>query len=299
MDILQKMSLDLRVSEDYLKLKIGRANYLYSKHLTYNKHGKKRLVYEPSAELKMIQKWVDINILGEFPVDEGCMAYEKNTSIRKNAYLHSKSKFILHTDIKKFFDSITYKQIMELLLQKYEMQDAVLLAKIVTRQGKLPTGSITAPKIANRILYNFDKKIREELNELQPVIYTRYADDIVVSSENYLDDRVLETIIEILKKYGFTYNKEKTYYSNKRSKRMVTGVVISNIDNAPTIGWKKYREIKLSVYKYLVHGTGNIDSLKGQLAFLKSVNANQYLAIKNYYKQFEKYEQLFGSIERV
>ena len=35
--------------------------------------------------------------------------------------------------------------------------------------GKVPTGSITAPRIANRVMYDFDEELVDELSKIQKV----------------------------------------------------------------------------------------------------------------------------------
>lgn len=293
MTILERMSADLGLSENYILSKINRSFIFYSKHLTYNKHGKKREVYEPSFELKLFQRWINENVLSDYPVSANALAYETGTSIRKNADAHRKSNYILHTDIRHFFESITFLQVRQLFEEKYAQEDIETILKIVTRNGSIPTGSLTAPRIANRIMYEFDSQIVEELSKIQQIVYTRYADDIIISSDTFLDDQILEITIDLLKKYGFAYNKKKTYYSNKRSKRNVTGVILNNTDNSLSIGWRKYKELKLKVYKYLKYNEGNKESIRGELAYLKSINPNKYLAIKKHYRDIDEWKELF------
>ena len=102
MTILEQMSHELGLSEKYILSRINRAFRYYSYHPIYNKRGKKRMVYEPSADLKLFQKWVDKNILVNYPVSKYAMAYEKGTSIRQNAYAHKDSLYMMHTDIRHF-----------------------------------------------------------------------------------------------------------------------------------------------------------------------------------------------------
>lgn len=293
MTILEQMSQELGLSEQYLLSKLNRSFIFYSHHPIYNKHGEKRMVYEPSVEIKLFQKWVDKNILVNYPVSPYAKAYEAGTSIRMNAYAHRNSRYVMHTDIRRFFESISYQQVHDLFRKQYSGEDTETILKIVTRNYQLPIGSITAPKIANRIMYDFDNELVEELQKIQDIVYTRYADDIVISSNTYLDEEILNITIQKLKQYGFNYNKDKTYYSNKRSKRNITGVVISNGDDSLSIGWREYRELKLKVYKYLKYGVGNRDGIKGELAFLKSVNANKYLAIKKCYYEMDEKKDIF------
>ena len=228
-----------------------------------------------------------------YPVSIYATAYEDETSIRKNAYRHKDSSYILHTDIRHFFESITFKQVSEIFRNDYSEEDIQTILKIVMLNGKVPTGSITAPRIANRVMYDFDEELVDELSKIQKVIYTRYADDIVISSEEYIREDILQKIIELLKKYGFECNKDKTYYANKRCRRNITGVVLDNNHDSISIGWRRYKDLKLKIYKYLKYGDGNKESIRGELAFLKGINGNKYLAIKNHYKDMDLNGDIF------
>lgn len=306
MELLRKMSKELFLDEDYILDLSKRTFYCYKKYDKVCKNAKKRTIYEPSQELKTLQYWVLNRVLSNIPVSEYSMAYEKGCSVRKNAYVHKSSNYILHTDITNFFESIQPRYIANLFRNTYSSEEVKFLLDIILLNGKLVVGSITAPKIANCIMYQFDIEIVNELNQFQNIIYSRYADDIVISSMTYIDPILLTKIQEKLQYIGLSINKKKTYYSSKKDKRLVTGVVIDNNNNSLSIGWKKYKLLKSQIYKYLIHTDGldnhELDSVRkkekevliGKIAYLKSVDGNRYLALKRSFRDYRSYEELFN-----
>lgn len=301
MSVISRMSQDLGLDPQYLR-NIARRNNLYKQY--YIPKGKgKRLILQPSRELKVIQYWMCKNVFEDFPISEYCSAYEKGCSIKRNALLHSKNSNILHMDIKDFFPSITRKKLIELfrnnsnIIQEksLSLNDIEYILDVVLYNGeKLVIGSVASPVISNRIMYNFDKDLSGVLKEDGNYIYTRYADDIVISSSRFIELDIVENIKKIIKEHGFLSNDEKIYFMNRSSKRQVTGVVLDNNSNCVGIGTERYRKIKSSIYKYCVKKEGNIEEIRGNLAFVKSINEKQYLQLKEIYIRYDKDKELFN-----
>lgn len=91
MNIIERISQDLGLDPQYVR-NIARRNKLYKQY--YIPKGKgKRMILQPSRELKVIQYWMCQNIFSEFPISKYCSAYEKKCSIKKML------KFMLITEI--------------------------------------------------------------------------------------------------------------------------------------------------------------------------------------------------------
>lgn len=298
MQVLKEMARDLALSEEYIEKFSHRTFMAYKQYKKKCKNGKKRTIYEPSAELKTLQYWVLDNVLDKFPVSEFSTAYEKKCSVKINANKHRKAKFIFHTDIKNFFESIPSLLVFELLKEHYSIEETRFLMDIVLLNGKMVVGSITAPKLANCIMYDFDIELERNLQEIQSITYTRYADDIIVSSNSWIEPVVSECIKDKLESMGLCINEKKTYYSNMSSRRMVTGVIIDNNNNSLSIGWRKYKQLKGDIYKFLVYNecndkTNKREKLIGRLAYLKSIDPNRYHSLKKAFKKYKNSERLF------
>lgn len=298
MKLLDQMNNDLGIDKQYIR-NCATRNNLYAKYYIKKKNGGAREILQPSKELKALQYWLIRNIFNEFPISQYTAAYEKGCSIKKNAICHQQGKYILHTDIVHFFESITAKSLSDLFKRNREVvkklqlsnEEMSLIFDLVLYKGEhLVVGSVASPMISNCIMYEFDLKLGELVRK-ENMKYTRYADDIVISSDQYIDHSILTNIDMLLSEYGFIRNVEKTYYKNKR--RQVTGIVIDNNDNSLSIGHKKYTLLKRDIYNYLIKKQGDYSQIRGRLAYLKNINSDKYFAIKNIYNKYDRNNELF------
>ncbi len=300
MKLLDQMNNDLGIDKQYIR-NCATRNNLYAKYYIKKKNGGAREILQPSKELKALQYWLIRNIFNEFPISQYTAAYEKGCSIKKNAICHQQGKYILHTDIVHFFESITAKSLSDLFKRNREVvkklqlsnEEMSLIFDLVLYKGEhLVVGSVASPMISNCIMYEFDLKLGELVRK-ENMKYTRYADDIVISSDQYIDHSILTNIDMLLSEYGFIRNVEKTYYMSKNKRRQVTGIVIDNNDNSLSIGHKKYTLLKRDIYNYLIKKQGDYSQIRGRLAYLKNINSDKYFAIKNIYNKYDRNNELF------
>lgn len=98
-------------------------------------------------------------------------------------------------------------------------------------------GLPTSPLIANLAFLDCDRLILEELELLEPKsMYTRYADDLVISCNNKDNiGKIIRLVSKIVENFGFKLNKRKTKIQNIKNGRVViTGVAIDKIGAHPT-----------------------------------------------------------------
>lgn len=301
MHYINIMAEKLSVDKNYILL-CSKRNNLYAKYWVKNHNGKPREVLQPSKELKALQYWLNYNLFDKFPVSRYSSAYEKGCSISRNASIHKGSNYVLHTDITKFFPSIDRDMMRAWMLKnkpilddlEIDSEDIEVILDIVLYRGKsLVIGSVASPRIANRIMYDFDNELFELINSKGRYIYTRYADDIVISSKKYIPPEIADDIQKMLEKYQFVTNEKKTYFMNRRCKRQITGIVLDNNSESITIGSHKYKELKRRLYEFLVKNKGDEEKIKGYLAYVKDVNTEQYQRLKDIYVKYDKEHRLF------
>ena len=121
------------------------------------------------------------------PVHKCAMAYVKGRSISDNASAHKDSRHLLKMDFTNFFPSIKFDDVVRLISDCKEFLsivtdgDAEIIAKAVCYKGALTIGAPSSPTISNAMLYSFDVHIQEYCDQ-KNLRYTRYADDIAISS---------------------------------------------------------------------------------------------------------------------
>lgn len=301
MKLSEKIAKGIGIDASYIEI-IATRNNLYAKYYVEKKNGGKREILQPSKELKVVQRWLLRNILIQFPVSQYSYAYNKGDSVRKNAVKHKNSNYLLHTDITDFFPSIKREMLVhyfeknQRIVKKLGLtdEDIKLILDICLYRGEyLVVGSVASPRIANLVMYQFDIELMKKLDAIGQFYYTRYADDIVISSKYYINKEIISTVSCLMNEYGFEMNQKKTYYMNKKHKRQVTGVVIDNNKNIPTIGNTKYKMFERILYKYLVKGEGDLGYINGYLSYIREINVQQYNQLKNIYVKYDREGKIF------
>lgn len=260
--------------KDIDKIFAGRA---YSKKTI---KGKKILI--PCKQLKKVQKKISKLLTNIQYVSTHIHSYTKRKSILTCIDTHRWSSRILCADIKDFFGSIKQREIesyfnktfymhkdlfCDALVESFQVDrahinkmferegmspdisclmrlnsyDVDMISRLCCYRGYLPIGSPSSPVLSNIVLSNMDDRISNFAYE-RGLKYTRYADDIVISSNlaagtssrsayRNPNDRAglhknnlrkfLPILIDLLEYYGFKVNYKKVkYMRNKATKKL-------------------------------------------------------------------------------
>ena len=130
--------------------------------------------------------------------------------------------------------------------------DILVILYTVCKHGSLTIGAPSSPFLSNAVLYDFDCHI-DRLCTDSRVTYTRYADDLFLSTNvpNTLDNILLNIRGNLRERISpcLTINEEKTVFTSKKRKRVVTGLVLTTKEKL-SIGRDKKRSIRTLVYLY-------------------------------------------------
>ena len=275
------ISSDLGLKQRFIDWTINTSKSQYKNFTIRKKNGGRREVSQPSPELKVLQYWVVNRFIKCLPVSECSFAYTKGNSIKKHALMHVGSKFIFHADIEDFFPNINPN-----MLKKVFEQNAGLftdvdvlsffndISKICFKDDGLCIGAVSSPSISNAIMKEFDDCLND-FAKREGYIYTRYADDIYISSKKYIPKDVKAFVEKQLSIRGFSLNKSKTHFYSSKNRRIITGLVITNDSNI-SIGYNNLCRIKKMVYEKIKYGKGDSRVILGYLSFLKDVDAHAY-----------------------
>lgn len=295
MDVIGKLAKDLKLDYTYIEKIVNRADYYYRDYTIPKKNGGERKISQPSAELKTFQYWVLNNILLKLPVSESAVAYKKGDSIKNNALTHAKSNYILHVDIRDFFSSIKFNHLEGILRTNrkifedldLDMDESVVdIEKICFRRNQLCIGAVSSPAISNIIMITFDVAMNNYC-DAHNLIYTRYADDIYISSENYLNNDILNFVKQQLADKQLYINYKKTRFFSKKYKIKITGLIVGT-DKKVYLGTERKKQLKKMLYDKLVHRKGDSNHVLGWLAFLRNVEPIFYSQLLIKYSKYCK-----------
>lgn len=253
------------------------------------KNGKKRIIHDPNRELRILhanmKKWLSPYLY----FHTSAFAYIKNRNIYDCIRRHqgNGSKWFLHVDLKDFFGQTSYHFAMEQIFKIYpfcslsaQNADAVKsLLKYAFLDDGLPQGTTISPALTNLIMLPIDHKIYGDLHK-KGMVYTRYADDIIVSSPYAFDfEKVIDRIKTIFDQFGAPYqiNNEKTRYGSSSGRNWNLGLML-NKDGQITVGYRTKKMLKARLTEYYLNEKNHVrqdlhqkQQLFGQMAFYKMI----------------------------
>ena len=270
---------------------------LYSSYSIRKKSGGYRRIDNPCSDLKQAQNRLKDIFEDFFLARYHTCAYayipKRNIVMCRQKHAANHSKWFLYTDFSNFFGSITYEYVIKMLSQIFPFNSILAnptgnaelkkALKLCFLNGGLPQGSPISPMLTNLIMIPIDYQINKYVcQNFKRASYTRYADDICISSIDGFDYKeVISHINEILKSEGapFGFNDKKTHYMNNNWKNFNLGIMI-NKDGNMTIGWRKKKELKTLLHSFIMsHDDSNkciwelrdVQYLQGIIAYYKQI----------------------------
>lgn len=192
--------------------------YLYSYELKVNGKSRRIITYKDNkdgADLRLLHELSNMAFRKMYKSSNASHAYKKKQSIHTCLQEHIHSDVFLKADIHAYFDCVKKDVLLDkiLALSKAENKKKNLKALLETcfYQDHMPIGLITSPVLSDLYLNEIDHIFEKK----EGIVYTRYADDFIISSTG--DDaelrltKTLEELTEKLEELGLSLNKRKTY----------------------------------------------------------------------------------------
>ncbi|HIF9061359.1 TPA: reverse transcriptase domain-containing protein [Photobacterium damselae] len=249
---------------DFLSLNVENE---YTKHEINN-----RIIYAPTKKLKQIHKFIIRTILEYVEYNNNVVySYSKGTSIRSAVEKHSHNNFFFLTDIKSFYASIKKQNVIDIFNSNNISTPIVDLnlyidhiIDLMVVDNSLPIGFSTSPILSNLSLFKFDNALEEYCKHAN-LIYSRYSDDIIISSQNIeqLEDIkivIQKMLIANLNEYAYI-NDSKTRIVRKGANFKILGFSILP-NGEVTISNKEKKEIETLIYFYINNKDKFIDYIE-------------------------------------
>ncbi|VVO81389.1 hypothetical protein PS843_01804 [Pseudomonas fluorescens] len=260
---LKALSMTLGESTELLESLAKRSSNLYRHVPQTKKDGTPRDTYDAYEPLKAIQRKIVDRLLARirFPgyLHGGIKDPVERRSIYSNAHIHGGAQCVVLQDIKDFFPSIKTQHVQQLFVGLFGFSEAVagILALLTTRHGVVPQGASSSGYIANLVFWDIEPALVAKLNA-QGLNYSRFADDITITSIKPLDSSLLTSIVSavtnMLAQKG-CYQKRSKLHIRKRGQTVlsksgfepltVTGLTIFNA--APGIPKAERKAIRSAV----------------------------------------------------
>lgn len=237
---------------------------------------RKRVLHVPPPELKRVQKQIK-KAFDWLEWPNYVHGFVKGRSNLTAAAIHRGSGFLLTIDFKNAFDSVTLLQVEEALTRHIGLDDTVanMLAELATHNGRLPQGSPSSPLLFNLVVLDLDSQVFNFCNE-HGFAYTRYVDEIIVSSRKPIPKANRWAIIKMCFDFGFRIAPEKVYYQDSaRQTLAVVGILL----RTSGIGLSNRRKVDnlRAMLHHAEQGDNSIspESIIGKLGWVKRIDPSK------------------------
>lgn len=220
------------------------------------KNGDPRPTHDAEEPLKTIHERVKNRILKKVSYPYymlGGIADPINPrSCHAHAKIHSGKKVLITEDIKDFFPKTTKDVVYRVWLRCFNFSPEVAdtLTRLTTYQGELPQGWKTSGYLANLVFWEREPQLVSQLTK-QGLAYSRFMDDISVSSRHSLENSEKRAIISNV--YAMLFGEG---YAPKRSKHSILTpsapmqVTSLNVNGRkPTIPKQERHAVRAGIFK--------------------------------------------------
>lgn len=259
----------VRFNEQTEALRAQERSTLYETFHIPKKSGGLRRIDAPKPELMNALRNLKTIFEEDFHAlyHTSAFAYVKNRCTVDAVKRHQKnnSKWFGKLDLHDFFGSTTLDYVIKMFSMVFPFSEIVKFPNgeaelrkaldLAFLNGGLPQGTPLSPLITNVMMIPVDYRLANAFRDFdkQRFIYTRYADDFIISSKVDFDvHRVEKLVVDTLHEFGapFTINESKTRYGSSAGRNWNLGVML-NKDNEITVGHKKKRQFQSMLYNYI------------------------------------------------
>jgi RNA-directed DNA polymerase len=184
-----------------------------SKRPAYSGERRYRVIAVPTPGLLQVQRWITHHILSEIRPHTASVAYSRGDTVLAASAPHCEQRWLIKIDVRNFFESINEISVYRVFRSLgYQALISFEMARLCTRlteqkgptdwessssqlhtirrtissysqhrMGHLPQGAPTSPMLANLAVREFDGLV-SLIADSHDMIYTRYADDLTLST---------------------------------------------------------------------------------------------------------------------
>ncbi len=269
------------------------------------RHGGTRLIEDPTNTLQTIQEKLNDYLQPLYYLNRTNAAYgfilhpkddDAPRNIVTNAKKHASNDYLLAIDMQDFFHQVCWQMVYDSLCSSpFLIADEVTkyISNLCTYNGRLPMGAPTSPVLSNVAAYQLDKEL-ENYCTGEDLVYTRYVDDMSISSNKPILERHLAQITNITERLRLKLNPYKTKLYGPGEEKLITGLVIkgNEVKVADSFITETEKEIaNLKTYVLMLKRMypnkpieemilKPVQKITGALTFIASVHGANYIPVQ-------------------
>jgi RNA-directed DNA polymerase len=211
----------------------------YYRDFQIRKGKKLRNIVAPRVALKVIQKWFAEHVCSAFTFPPYLYGFIPGRSHVDAARQHCGAKAVFSADISNFFPTTSQAKVQEILMTiGYPIRGAQIASSLFCFKGFLAQGAPSSPVLSNLCFGGVDVEL-DALCRANAWRFTRYVDDITISSENNLPDQVADFVREIIGRTEWTLAEDKIYLRRLPARLKVHGLLVHGDRPRLTKGYRR------------------------------------------------------------
>lgn len=278
----------------------------YVREITTVVNGKLRhlVTYQSSSkggELRRLHSIYAKFLCNHYKSAKSSFAYIKGKSFVDCVNCHKNGTVFLKADIHSYFDSISLKKMLDrihkLNCKRISTEVIDLFTQACFYEGHLPIGFVSSPALSDLFLVDLDRKYQR----YKKFVYTRYADDFIISAsgDNAVEilTKLRQSLMNDLEELDLELNRKKTYIrqlSNAGDAIRLLGInLVRTVEeaNKVTVSDRYLRRTCFELGQVLSANVPDnelytqISKVCGMISFIKQCSDSSY-------KKFKKYAQI-------
>lgn len=226
----------------------------YTRKEKPKKTGGIRVLFDPSDELKAVQRRINARIFRTVIYPRYLYGGIRDEKYRRDyircAAVHCSAGVLCQLDVDSFFDSIAYERVFRIFSQFFHYPDAVaeLLTKLTTiHESFVPQGAPTSVGISN-LVFDGEHQIVRRL-AASGVRYTRFIDDIAISHRDmhHPIEVARKSVERMVRDAGFELNAKKASTARATHAEIVFGIRVNGTQ--PRLTKQHLKELRRELYQ--------------------------------------------------
>lgn len=239
--------------------------------------GRVRVIHAPVEALREVQRAL-LPLLEPLPLPASVHGFRKGCSIVTGARQHVRARAMISVDLEDFFHSVDRGRVARALTRSLVPRLVEETAEVSRAEGRalveliatlatwtppdmtrpvLPQGAPTSPVLANLAARRLDVALgRLVASTPGELVYTRYADDLTLSSPYEIDRSLLGLVLRIIDAHGFRANPAKVSLASTlpgsphfRQRLEVTGLTIDHRERTVRIPRARMDEYRVRLFQ--------------------------------------------------
>lgn len=256
---------------------------MYRRVPQVKKDGTERETFDAHEPLKTVQRKIVDRLLAKISYPDYLHGGIRDSiyprSIYSNVKSHSGACNIILQDIKNFFPSITENKVLSIFkgVMGFGDEVAIMLTRLVTKNGVVPQGASTSSYIANLVFWDVEPRLVVWIRE-QGMSYSRFADDISISSKSVIlpeqKTEIVRRVTGMLAAKGFVQKRQKMHVLKKgqviKKSEMSEVVVVTGLSIAgprPGVTKKERQQIRSAIKEFEGLAESKVDEAKLREAY--------------------------------